>query len=353
MRSPYAVSIVINNYNYARFLRDAIDSALAQTYPGVEVVVVDDGSTDNSREIIASYSGQVIVIFKQNGGQASAFNAGFAASHGEIVIFLDADDMLLPQTAEKVAQAWQPDTVKVQYGLDAVDENSSLLGRLHMPCDLACCQTTTLLRRGLIINSPPTSGNAFARRALLKLLPMPEADWSIAADTYLYVLIPFLGEVSTLNEVLALYRLHSCNRWSARRLSLEGFKAQVLVGLRLQTKFRELAKHAGFCVPNDGLLLNLLHVEARILLLRLDRTASPFPGDRIWWLIIRGFMASKIDPWLSRRARLVYPLWLLAAGTVPRQLVLPLASVKQAWVTRRFKLRAKTSSRFPQKCQTG
>src|ERR1700739_203957 len=122
MHSPSAVSIVINNYNYARFLRDAIDSALAQTYSNVEVVVVDDGSTDDSPEIIASYGSRVSAVLKPNGGQASAFNAGFAASHGEIVIFLDADDMLVPQTAEKVAQAWEPDTVKVQYGLDAVDE---------------------------------------------------------------------------------------------------------------------------------------------------------------------------------------------------------------------------------------
>lgn len=353
MSSPSAVSIVINNYNYARFLRDAIDSALAQTYPNVEVLVVDDGSTDDSREVIASYDGRVIAILKQNGGQASAFNAGFAASHGEIVIFLDADDMLVPRTAEKVAQAWQPDTVKVQYGLDAVDENGSPLCRLHMPHDSTAYLTTTLLRRGLIIDSPPTSGNAFARRALLKLLPMPEAGWSVAADAYLYVLIPFFGEVSTLNEVLALYRLHSGNRWSARRLSLEGFKAQLLVGLRLETRFRELAKHTGFCVPNDWLLLNLLHVEARILLFRLDRNTSPFPGDTIWWLIRKGFRASKIDPCLSRRARLVYPLWLLAAGTVPRQLVLPLASAKQAWVTRRFKPRAETWFRPLQKSQAG
>src|SRR4051812_16040279 len=94
-RAPWA-SIIINNYNYGHFLRDAIDSALAQTYPCTEVIVVDDGSTDDSREVIAGYGQRVTAVFKENGGQASAFNAGFAASRGEVVVFLDADDTLLP-----------------------------------------------------------------------------------------------------------------------------------------------------------------------------------------------------------------------------------------------------------------
>ncbi len=84
MNKPLA-SILINNYNYGRFLHEAIDSALSQTYPHTEVIVVDDGSTDNSREIIASYEDQIIPVLKENGGQASALNAGFAASRGEIV----------------------------------------------------------------------------------------------------------------------------------------------------------------------------------------------------------------------------------------------------------------------------
>jgi len=76
------VSIIINNYNYARFLRDAIDSALNQTYDRTETIVVDDGSTDNSREIIAGYGDRIIPVLKENGGQNSAFDAGFAASAG-------------------------------------------------------------------------------------------------------------------------------------------------------------------------------------------------------------------------------------------------------------------------------
>jgi glycosyltransferase involved in cell wall biosynthesis len=93
MKQNPLVSIIINNYNYGRFVREAIDSGLNQTYSHKEVIVVDDGSTDDSREIIASYGNGITSVLKENGGQASAFNAGFAVSQGDIICFLDADDI--------------------------------------------------------------------------------------------------------------------------------------------------------------------------------------------------------------------------------------------------------------------
>src|SRR5256885_15520885 len=93
-------SIVIDNFNYARFLPAAIDSALAQTLPDTEVVVVDDGSTDDSLDVIACYADRVRPVLKDNGGQTSAFNAGLLAAHGSVVCFLDADDLLEPRAME-------------------------------------------------------------------------------------------------------------------------------------------------------------------------------------------------------------------------------------------------------------
>jgi len=87
------VSIVIINYNYGRFVRAAIESALAQTQK-TEVIVVDDGSTDESAIVIEPYADRVAVVSKENGGHTSAVNAGYEASSGEVVIFLDADDYL-------------------------------------------------------------------------------------------------------------------------------------------------------------------------------------------------------------------------------------------------------------------
>ncbi len=91
------VSILINNYNYARFLDEAIASALNQTYGAVEVIVVDDGSTDNSRSVVASYGNRVRLIAKGNGGQASAFNSGFAASSGDVICFFGFRRSVLTQ----------------------------------------------------------------------------------------------------------------------------------------------------------------------------------------------------------------------------------------------------------------
>src|SRR5262245_57305107 len=99
------ISILINNYNYARFLREAIDSALAQSYPHAEIVVVDDGATDGSREVIASYGSALTVVVKENGGQASAFNAGVTASRGDILCVLDSDDYFHPNKIARIAEA--------------------------------------------------------------------------------------------------------------------------------------------------------------------------------------------------------------------------------------------------------
>src|SRR5260370_30307126 len=107
-------SIIINNYNYAAFLREAIDSALNQTWSPTEVIVVDDGSTDGSREIIATYGDRILPVMKENGGQNSALNAGFSASRGDVILFVDSDDALLPTAAEAAAGAFrEPDVVKV------------------------------------------------------------------------------------------------------------------------------------------------------------------------------------------------------------------------------------------------
>ena len=108
MTSRPLVTILINNYNYGRFLKDAIDSALNQTYRNLEVIVVDDGSTDDSREIIAAYGNKITSVLKENGGQASALNAGFAASRGEIICLLDSDDSFDPCKVERVVPNCRP-----------------------------------------------------------------------------------------------------------------------------------------------------------------------------------------------------------------------------------------------------
>ncbi len=101
------VSVILNNYNYAHFLDSAIESVLKQTYGNFELIVVDDGSSDNSREIINYYvskDSRIIPILKKNEGQASALNIGFKKSKGEIISFLDSDDIYAPNKLEEIVK---------------------------------------------------------------------------------------------------------------------------------------------------------------------------------------------------------------------------------------------------------
>ncbi len=94
------VSVVIDNYNYDRFLREAADSVFRQSYPSIECIIVDDASEDDSRtvieDILRDHPDVIVVLRPVNGGQSLACKDGFAASSGQYVIFLDADDFLLP-----------------------------------------------------------------------------------------------------------------------------------------------------------------------------------------------------------------------------------------------------------------
>lgn len=98
------VSVIIVNYNYGRFLREAADSVFAQNYPNIECVIVDNASTDDSGGILLDLSRQypsaAILRRRDNGGQSIASKEGFEASSGEYVVFLDADDVLLPAFIE-------------------------------------------------------------------------------------------------------------------------------------------------------------------------------------------------------------------------------------------------------------
>ena len=120
MQRPLA-SIIINNFNYARYLGEAVDSALNQTYPNVEVIVVDDGSTDNSREVVESYGDRIRSVFKSNGGQPSAINAGFQVSRGELIANLDSDDLYDRTAIERVVNTWSSNAVKAHFPLRVID----------------------------------------------------------------------------------------------------------------------------------------------------------------------------------------------------------------------------------------
>jgi glycosyltransferase involved in cell wall biosynthesis len=210
------VSVIVTNYNYGRYLRQAIDSALTQTYDAVEVVVVDDGSTDDSPAIIRSYGARIRPVLKANGGQASAFNAGVAASRGSLIAFLDADDVFMPTKIARCVEAAMEHRGAdlIYHQLQTVDASGALAGRVYPP----------LLHRGRIAERvrrgggawmyAPTSGQVYRRTFLDWIMPVPEAEYQISADAYVAGLAGLLGEVFGFDAILASYRVHGSNGYT-------------------------------------------------------------------------------------------------------------------------------------------
>ena len=123
------VSVIITNYNYGAYVAQAIESALTQTYRNLEVIVVDDASTDDSRDVISHYADRVDLVLQEHGGQLASTNAGFARCRGDVVILLDADDILFPASVSRhVAMLENPSVVKSQGYLQNIDSVAS--GRL-------------------------------------------------------------------------------------------------------------------------------------------------------------------------------------------------------------------------------
>lgn len=212
------VSVVVVNYNYGRYLAECLDSVLAQDHAPLEVIVVDDGSTDDSRGVIASYGERVTAIFKANGGMVSAMNQGFRASRGAIVLFLDADDYLLPHAiAEHVRALADPAVVRSQTYLTVIAGDLPLARIPGDTADEGDLRELVLARGPGAYVSSPNSGNAWARRYLEQVFPLPETLPTIGADAFLMDSAPLFGKVVTVKpEPRAVYRSHSSGQ-NARR----------------------------------------------------------------------------------------------------------------------------------------
>lgn len=319
------VSIIVNNYNYGRFLRQAIDSALNQSYSHIEVIVVDDGSTDNSREIIASYGNKIIPVLKENGGQASAFNAGFAASQGEIVSFLDADDYLFADTIERVVAVWKPGIAKVQYYLDIVDIRGNFLGTYPPPeRRLDRGEVLPILLEKGRYETPVTSGNSFNRAGLAKIFPIPETKFRISADSYLVTLVPFDGQVVSIEQNLGAYRIHGDNLWAlSQKVEVEKLTQFVQHDLYryelLADKFSEL----GCKIPHNICDRDYLHLKNRIASLRLNLDNHPVTFDSSFVLAYKGAWAVWRYSKLSWQKQILFIAWFLWVGLMPLPLVKP------------------------------
>jgi len=207
------ISVVITNYNYGRFLERALASVEAQRNVGAEIIVVDDGSLDDSRSVLEKYQGIANVIYQDNRGQAAAINAGVRASRGEFISFLDADDWWAPDKLTRILQAFESDSkvCLVYHRVQLVFSDGTYTGR---PIPQTLCRGD--LRRRLTNAGgwwpfPMTSAVAVRRSAWNEVGEIPET-FRISADAWLVGIYPFVGHVAGVPSTLGFYRLHN-NNW--------------------------------------------------------------------------------------------------------------------------------------------
>lgn len=317
------VSVVVISHNYETFVAEAVRSAIGQSYPAIEVIAVDDGSTDRSREVLARFASRIAVIAKPNGGETSAVNRGFAASRGDIVMFLDSDDRLGETAVAEVVAAWRSDTAKVQFPLAVIDGESRPLGRGVLPAFPPGISPADVIQRvvrhGFYL-WPPTTGNAYARQFLAQVMPLDAARFPFAPDGVLNTIAPLYGKVRTVEKPLGFYRIHGRNKFASLTLDPKRMLAYIAQGRKEAAVLREHAERCRVRLADvDPLDHSFVFLERRLAAARLTPSDPLVASDRalaLFWRACRCVGTSE-----RRRTRQILRLgWFLLTAIAPRPL---------------------------------
>lgn len=325
-RDGLRVDTVITNHNYGRFLEAAIESALAQTRSGVRVIVVDDGSSDGSHEVLKRFEDRVEVVFKEHGGQASALNVGIGRCEGGVLLLLDADDILRPQVADRVADVFaaDDDLVKVQFRMAVIDAEGQPTG-VTKPSGHLLPPTGDARRAELAfpfdLTWLPGGGTAFRTAAVRDLLPIPETDYPrCGADWYLVHLGALSGSSAALDEVCAEYRIHGSNGYELdrHRLDLDHIRDTIVYAAATCRSLERRADAIGLRRPDP--ILSLSDLANRLISLKLAPGLHPVPGDTRIRLVIASMRAVRRRFDVSWPMKGIFFLWFAAEAAAPRPL---------------------------------
>jgi FkbM family methyltransferase len=213
------VTALINTYNYGRYLPFAINSVLNQTYPNIEIIVVDDGSTDHTREVLAQYEGRVRAIRTENGGQGHAFNVGISHTRGDLLMLLDADDTWLPEKVEHMVEfaAKRPEAAMLYHRFQNIDRHGREYGSPLPPALINGNFRSRYLRAGGHWWTPITSVVTLRTEHIRRALPLPTYAVREGADTVVTDYCALTSEIASCEDVLTLRRLHGANLYAAGR----------------------------------------------------------------------------------------------------------------------------------------
>ncbi len=278
------VSILTSNYNYADFLSEAADSVLAQTYPNFEWIICDDGSTDRSLDVLQVLSGndsRIRVLSKRNGGQASGLNTAFSNSSGELIFFLDSDDVYHPSKLEVMVYAHQSQP-STGFGLHRVQWVSNTRVRHGVWPPAAKIPNgwfgeSMLSTGGVLPFMPPTSALSLHRSVAERIFTLPETpELTGVADQVITRLAPLLTPVLRRPEILAEYRVHGNNAYIRTKTDADSISREITTCHNLWSAQKDFLETLGPGVASrfKALESNSYLIYLRYLFSRLSRSAD-------------------------------------------------------------------------------
>jgi glycosyltransferase involved in cell wall biosynthesis len=333
--------VIIANYNYRDYVGAAIESALAIDWPNKEVIVVDDASTDDSRTVIESFGGRVSAHFRPKSHQLGAHKFGFERSTGDVIIFLDADDLLEPDVMKEIAKAWRPGISKVQFRMNLIDAAGAQLGSAipQFPPE----DNPEKLRRHYVrttaYTTPPGSGNAYSRDFVRDAFAFTESTIP-QSDAVLLTLAPILGDVLTIRKPLARYRVHSASYGGMEALDAAKFRTRLHQDLERANLLEAVCQHLGLSTSRGSLCRSLNHLQYRLASYLVESSAHPFPEDRLPGLVCRLLAAAVTSEQMPLRDRAILLAWVIACVAAPRNYRLKLILWRFAPLSRPTAMRA-------------
>jgi glycosyltransferase involved in cell wall biosynthesis len=223
IKQKKVVSIIIDTYNQGLFIEKAIESVINQNFPSkdMEIIVVDDGSSDDTYEIVKKYKDKIKYIYKENKGQASALNVGFENSNGEYLILLDADDYFREDKVLKVVEEFEKyeEVGFVGNGFKMVDEKGEEIDakKIWRP-DYPEFHSLKVNKENIYLffsTFTITSATSLRKNSWKNLFPLSENS-KIGGDMCLNLAKLFCGNMSFLKEELTYYRIHGKNLWGTK-----------------------------------------------------------------------------------------------------------------------------------------
>jgi hypothetical protein len=273
MSRPF-VSVLVDTYNHEEFIEQALHSVQEQDFPveDREIVIVDDGSTDRTPEILRRFGPKIRVLRKVNGGQGSAFNLGIPDCRGEVIAFLDGDDWWVPGKLSAIVAAFvaNPSAGLIGHGIlesfgDGTVRTVALARSERLRLNSLTAARVFRLRKSYLGTSRMSIRATLARR----ILPVPET-LRVEADEYLFTLAAALSDLVILTEPLTHYRLHEASLYNAAGSSTAGLRGkQVVLAALAEALWRELPVRG---VPADAArcVVEIVQAEADQLRLMLD-----------------------------------------------------------------------------------